>query len=121
VTDLAELPAGTLTPGIVARALDEMWHPGRPACPPGSRDPIEDLPAPLSGSGSCRAALFAPDESLVLAVRAELILRNTPVHPLDLPYLAPAQGPAPLACARGPHPDGTWHWDGRGTWFRAGR
>ena len=43
--------------------------------------------------------LFAPDESLVNAIRAELILTGTPVHPLDAVWLnAPVQGPAPAAC-----------------------
>ncbi|HTR93725.1 MAG TPA: hypothetical protein VMI73_18500 [Trebonia sp.] len=40
-----------------------------------------------------------------------------PVHPLDVVHFGPVHGPAPAACAREPHPDSPWHWDGRGTWW----
>lgn len=100
-------PGDTFTPEVISRALDEMWQPKRrahvPAMPP---DPF------------CPAKLFAPDESLKLAIKHELIATGIPVHPLDVVYFEPAQGPAPLTCAREPHPDNPWHWDGRGTWFR---
>jgi hypothetical protein len=63
--------------------------------------------------------LFAPDERVKQAIRAEAVARRLPVSPLDAAWLnSPDQGPAPLACAREPHPEGTWHHDGKGTWFR---
>lgn len=74
------------------------------------------LKSPLA----CGSRLFAPDESLVSAIKAELILAGTAVHPLEAAWLnAPVQGPVPLECAREPHPDSPWHWDGRGTWWQS--
>jgi hypothetical protein len=40
------------------------------------------------------------------------------VHPAEIAYFDPLQGPQPARCAREPHPGSPWHWDGRGTWFR---
>lgn len=108
---------GALTPEIIGRALDELWNPPRrPVLPYGWKWlPPGKLPSPLA----CEAALFAPDESLVNAVKAELIMTGTPVHPMEAAWLnAPVQGPAPAVCAREPHPDSPWHWDGAGTWWR---
>lgn len=106
---------GTLTPEAVRQSLDALWNGPRhdPARFTGLRSMIGGK-SPLA----CGAALFAPDESLVNAVRAELILTGTAVHPLEAAWLnAPVQGPAPLECAREPHPCSLWHWDGRGTWW----
>jgi hypothetical protein len=101
---------GTLTPEVVYRGLDALWNPR-------SRRTI--LPAPQPADPTvCSAVLFAPDDSLIRAVKHELIAAGTPVHPFDLPYLGPAQGPRPAVCAREPHPDSPYHWDGRGTWWR---
>ncbi len=103
----APLPSATFTPAMLGRFFAGLWdgercRPPAPGMPP---DPF------------CTATLFAiPDPNAGL--RRELIATGTPVHPRDLPYLAPVQGPAPLACALSPHPEGTWHRDGRGTWFR---
>jgi hypothetical protein len=44
---------------------------------------------------------------------------SEPVHPLDVVYFAPAQGPRPAVCLREPHPDSPYHWDGQGTWWPA--
>lgn len=99
---------GTLTPEIISHALDELWNPSRRAVGPAA-------PAPQP---SCSAAVFKPDESLVLAIRAELITTGTAVHPAEAAHLGRAQGPAPLECAREPGHPGSWHHDGRGTWFR---
>jgi hypothetical protein len=110
---------GTLTPEAISKALDSLWNRDRERRRP---DRFTGLRSVLGGGMSplaCGAALFAPDESLVNAVRAELILAGTPVHPLEAAWLnAPVQGPAPASCAREPHPDSPWHWDGRGTWWR---
>ncbi len=94
---------GTLTPEILERALDEMWHPRRPVLPWGHRDLLEDLPQEPQPE-LCHAMLFTPRESL-----ASFAFPG---------YFSPVQGPAPLACALEPHPEGTWHHDGKGTWFR---
>lgn len=40
-----------------------------------------------------------------------------PVHPCDVAYFAPRQGPSPVACAREPHEGSPWHWH-CGTWWR---
>ena len=105
---------GELTPEVIDQALDGLWNLGR--------RPFQytGLLSVLSGKSplACGAALFAPDESLVNAIRAELIMTGTPVHPLQAAWLnAPVQGPAPPACAREPHPGSPWHWDGCGTWW----
>ncbi len=112
------MKGGTLTPGIISRSLDALWNQRRE-----QRDPARftRLRSMLGGKSplACGTTLFAPDESLVNAIRAEPILTDTPVHPLEAAWLnAPVQGPAPLECAREPHPDSPWHWDGRGTWWR---
>lgn len=107
----------TLTPEVIGQALDALWNPPRREILPfgWKRLPLGRPQSPLA----CGATLFAPDESLRNAIRAELILTGTPVHPLHAAVAsAPAQGPAPLTCAREPHPDSPWHWDGRGTWWR---
>lgn len=107
---------GELTPEGIRTALDATWKPRFPVLPYGwKRIPLGKPPSPLA----CEAELFAPDDSLRLATKAWLIATDTPVHPLHAAWLnAPVQGPAPLACAREPHPDSPWHWDGRGTWWR---
>jgi hypothetical protein len=89
---------GTLTPEMLARALEEERRPARadplpprPVLPWGYRDLLEDFAA----GWLCPVRLFAPD-----------------------PYCGPpVQGPAPLRCELEPHPEGTWHRDGR-TWWR---
>ena len=108
---MSEDAGGTLTPAAIDRALNEMWNPPR-------RRTLPRLYPRLVPPWSCGATLFAPDESLMLAIKAELILTGTPVHPLHLVHFEPQQGPAPLACAREPHPGSPWHWDGSGTWWR---
>jgi hypothetical protein len=107
--------AGTLTPAMIGRALDDLW---RWRAPRREVLPAVQLLARPAPPWFCGATLFAPDESLMLAVKAELITTDTPVHPLDVVHFDPQQGPAPLACAREPHPDSPWHWDGCGTWWR---
>jgi|HubBroStandDraft_4_1064222.scaffolds.fasta_scaffold113563_2 hypothetical protein len=106
---MSDESGGELTPAMISRALDEMWNPPPRALPPAAR---------LLPPWFCGAALFAPDESLMLAVKYELIARRTPVHPLHAVHFVPQQGPAPLSCEREPHPDSPWHWDGTGTWWR---
>lgn len=110
--------AGTLTAETMRRWLDEMLQPRRPVIPWGYRDLLEDLPQEPE-AGHCRAVLFAPDDRVRQAVKRELITRGIAVHPVHAAWLdAPVQGPAPLRCALGEHPAGTWHWDGRSVWFR---
>jgi len=113
---MSEDTGGTLTPEVIDRALDALWNPPRREILPfgWNRLPFARPTSPLA----CGAMLFAPDESLMLAIKAELILTGTPVHPLHLVHFEPQQGPAPLACAREPHPGSPWHWDGSGTWWR---
>jgi hypothetical protein len=94
---------------MLARVMEEAQKPIR-------REP--PARAALPPDPFCRADLFAPDESVKVAFRNELILHRIPVHPSQAPYFNPSQGPAPLRCALKPHPEGTWHWDGKGTWFR---
>ena len=108
---MSEDAGGTLTPAAIDRALNEMWNPPR-------RRTLPRLYPRLVPPWSCGATLFAPDESLMLAIKAELILTGTPVDPLHLVHFEPQQGPPPLACAREPHPGSPWHWDGSGTWWR---
>jgi hypothetical protein len=109
---------GTLTVAAIDRALDECWRPPlrRRILPYGWKWLPFGRP---ESAGRCTATLFAPDESLMLAIKAELIVTDTPVHPLHLVHFKPQQGPAPLACEREPHPDSPYHWDGHGTWWRA--
>jgi len=102
------IAGGTLTQDAIERALAGLWNP-----PPYPLRPLSLPPDPF-----CPAALFVPGESSADALRYALIATGTPVHPLDADRLAPLQGPAPLTCARLPHPGNPWHWDGRGTWWR---
>ena len=107
---------GMLTPEAIARSLDELWNAPRPEpfLPPSLLVQLaaEDAVRP------CKATLFAPGPDAIDALIGELIATGTPVHPRDLAHLGPVQGPARLACAREPHPDSPWHWDGHGTWWR---
>lgn len=115
---MSEDTGGTLTPAMISRALDDLWTGQRESRLPGR---FAGLLPMIKGRSplACGAELFAPDELLVNAVKAELILAGTLVHPLEAAWLnAPVQGPAPLACAREPHPDSPLHWDGHGTWWR---
>jgi hypothetical protein len=98
---------GTLTPKMIGRALDDLWA-GRWNAGPPTLYPDEylaQLARPL-----CGALLFP------LPPRAPVPVE--PVHPLDVPYFAPVQGPQPAACALDEGHRTGWHWDGRGTWFR---
>lgn len=110
------MSGGELTPEMIRRALDDLWNAPRrePFLPPSLLVVLaaEDAVRP------CKAKLFAPAPDAIDAWRGELIATGTPVHPRDLVYFEPVQSPAPLACAREPHPDSPWHWDGRGTWWR---
>lgn len=67
----------------------------------------------------CRAVLFPlePSRHLAALVVREAWANGVPVHPLLVPYGDPVQGPRPAACAREPHPDSPWHWNGR-TWWK---
>lgn len=107
---MSSYESGALTAEAIRSSLDAMWNP-RPRRlvlpPPELQDPT-----------MCGAVLFAPDDSLIRAVEIELIATQTPVSPLDAPYFDPVQGPVPAACAREPHPDSPYHWDGRRTWWR---
>lgn len=108
---------GELTPETISRSLDALWNMPRrePEFPP----ELLVLRAAEAALRPCRATLFEPDDRIRQAVIGELIATGTPVHPREAAWLnAPVQGPAPLACAREPHPDSPWHWDGRGTWWR---
>ena len=90
------------------RSFDEMWNSGHPEphmTPPGPAQPAR-----------CFAELFTPYTSYE-SLRVEVIATGTPVHPDHAAYFAPVQGAAPLVCALEPHPEGTLHWDGRGTWW----
>jgi hypothetical protein len=108
-------PAGTLTLAQFERWLDELWAAGRW---PSARESDEYAArAALPPDPFCQAVLFAPDESVKVAFRNELIMNRIPVHPSQAVYFDPAQGPTPLRCELEPHPEGTWHRDGR-TWFR---
>ncbi len=109
--------AGTLTAETMRRWLDEMWQPRRPVIPRGYRDLPEDLPQEPE-AGHCGAVLFAPDDRLRRAAKAEVIARRIPLHPVHAARLdAPIQGPTPLRCALGEHAEGTWHREGR-TWWK---
>jgi hypothetical protein len=101
------VPAATFTPAMLDRLFADLWA-GEHYRPPAPRLP----PDPF-----CAAVLFPLPDALA-GLRHELIATGTPVHPRDLPYLDPVQGPAPAVCTRLPHPDSPWHWDGRGTWWR---
>lgn len=108
--------AGELTEEIICRALDDLWNWNQP-----QRGPRQfgGLLAVLRGEPpSCGVMLFAPQPGMPDAFKAELIATGTPVHPVHARRLAPVQGPQPAVCAREPHPDSPWHWDGRGTWWR---
>lgn len=106
--------AGTLTAEMLASAIEEAQRPVLPD-PPTSYDGLIDaMRFPV-----CGAVVLAPDESLKNGVKWELIARSIAVHPDTAAYLnRPVQGPTPLRCALDEHAEGTWHWDGRGTWFR---
>ena len=118
MSDDEEITGGTLTWDIIDRALNALWNCNESS----QRKPrqFDGLLAVLHGEPpSCGVMLFAPDEGPIPAIRYELIRTGTPVHPLDAAWLnAPLQGPRLAACAREPHPDSPWHWDGRGTWWR---
>jgi len=58
----------------------------------------------------CGAVLFGAEIPLMRVIAMEI-----PVHPHDLAYCAPVQGPAPLVCVRDPHPGYPVHCDGNGT------
>jgi len=66
-----------------------------------------------SQKGLCGTRLFEPGIPVMRLAAYEI-----PVASHDLCYCGPVHGPSPLACALEPHPEGTWHRDGRGTWFR---
>jgi hypothetical protein len=107
--------AGTLTLDMIRQSLDALWNGDR-------ENPIDDrftgLLNILKGEDAprpcCKATLFEPEVPLMRLIAMEGI----PLHPCDVVYCGPIQGPTPLACAREPHPGSPWHWDGRGTWWR---
>jgi hypothetical protein len=109
--------AGTLTAETVRRWLDELWQPKRSPLRLSRVETGDDCP-PEPRPQRCRAVALAPDDSLRQAVKAEVIARCIPLHPVHAAYLnADVQGPSPLRCELEEHPAGTWHRDGR-TWFR---
>lgn len=113
-------PAGTLTAETVPRWLYEARKAWKPLPSPLRLRPSEmddDFP-PEPRPQQCRAVALAPDDSLRQAVKAEVIARCIPLHPVHADYLnGLVQGPAPLRCELEEHEAGTWHRDGR-TWFR---
>jgi hypothetical protein len=118
---------GTLTPGIIGAALDTLWSPtrpgGRPRAMPFAADSTE-----ISGTIAlefCPGAAEALMEALRLRCGALLFPLPPraarpvePVHPLEAPYLAPVQGPQPVACALDEGHRIGWHWCD-GTWWKA--
>lgn len=106
--------AGRITRETLDRVMELFLRPVHLPQPPADYSGLIDA---MRWPG-CTARLFVPDEAVKNAFRDELIMRSIPVHPSQIGYFDPAQGPAPLACVREPHPEGTWHHDGRGTWFR---
>lgn len=107
--------AGTLTPEVIGRALDEMSRP----LLAGSFEvsgtiPVEFYPGAFEAflealRPKCGALLFP------LPPRAPIPVE--PVHPLDAPYFAPVQGPQPASCALDKDHRIGWHWCD-GTWWR---
>jgi hypothetical protein len=114
--EVAVPAAGTLTLARLERWLNELWDADRVP----TAVEIDDYAARAVEQPEvlCCARLFAPDESVKRAIRNELAITRTPVHPAGVAYLRPAQGPEPASCAFEPHPEGMWHWDGHGTWWR---
>jgi hypothetical protein len=122
---------GELTRETLNRALDDMWREGSSAGRVSADSPARawELAERASDEAEewaaahprpCGAVLFPlePPRDIVTFVVLEARANGVPVHPLMIPYGDPVQGPQPAACAREPHPDSPWHWDGRGTWWR---
>lgn len=120
---------GTFNPELLGRLLDELW---RPIQVPARRitfwmfplksildDPeLDRVASAFADYAEAYAARKASCSAVLFPVASGLPLPVEPVHPLDVAYFNPVQGPCPAVCAREPHPDSPLHWDGRGTWWR---
>ena len=60
---------GTIDRELIGRLLDDLWRPVRSPVPRILFRQWPQLWPPEPDPGFCQAKLFAPDESLVLAVR----------------------------------------------------
>lgn len=102
--------ARTLTRGGIERMLDEMWEREHPY-----RELREVFPPPPDPDRAACGAVLYP---LPTDIWEPAIWRGQVVDPVIARMIGPMQGPQPAACARKPHPDSPYHWDGRGTWWQ---
>jgi hypothetical protein len=106
--------AGSLSAATVDRWLDEMWWCRDHYPEPPRFEGLDDFITSTT-PGWCGAVLFPlPDDPLT----SFLLWAQEPVHPDVARQCGPVQGPRPAVCARDPHPDSPYHWDGKGTWWR---
>lgn len=108
--------AGTLTPEIVGRALDEMSRP----LLAGSFEVSGTIALEFApGAAEALMEMFRPRcGALLFPLPPRALIPVEPVHPLDVPYFAPVQGPQPAACALDRDHRIGWHWCD-GTWWKA--
>ena len=112
--------AGTLSLAMLDRMFDEMWNQPHPDAYLDASSPARDWEYGYGSSRMdrqptrCNAVLFP----LPTDMWEPAIWRGQVVHPAIVRMIGPMQGPQPAACAREPHPDSPYHWDGRGTWWR---
>lgn len=66
----------------------------------------------------CGTELLPPPQDTIAMFARAAAGWGAAVNPQIVPRLGRVHGPRPARCAREPHPNSPWHWDGRGTWWR---
>ena len=121
--------SGYLTAEQIRRTMDDLWRQSRPRgfaeTAPGADEAAERASDEVEAWAAahpprCGAILFPlePSRDIVTLVVHEAWANGVPVHPLMVPYGAPAQGPQPAVCALDKDHRIGWHWCD-GTWWKA--
>lgn len=101
--------------GAAFRPTFLEFIPNEPVIGPMASAFADEVEAFAAREATCGAVLFPlPDDPLTSVV----IWAGEPVHPDIARQCGPVQGPRPAVCAREPHPDSPYHWDGKGAWWR---